>query len=63
MEIKHIQETDEGTVVFQAVLEGPELTIVIETGLNELMKRGLVPFASTETFDISQIQEVPEYDQ
>lgn len=63
MEIKHIQETDEGTVVFQAVLEGPELTIVIETGLNELMKRGLVPFASTETFDLAQIQDLPEMDQ
>ena len=63
MEIKHSNETPEGTVVFQGVLEGPELTLVIETGLNELMKRGLVPFASTETFDLMQIMEVPEYDQ
>lgn len=48
---------------FAGVLEGAELTLVIETGLNELMKRGLVPFIATETFDPINIMEVPELDQ
>ena len=63
MELKYSEETEEGTVVFQGVLEGPELTIVIETGLNELMKRGLLPFAATESIDPMNLMDVPEYDQ
>ena len=63
MEVKFTEERDDGTVVFQASLEGPELSIVIETGLNELMKRGLLPFASTESFDPMNVMDVPEYDQ
>lgn len=63
MELKHVTETEEGTVTFQGVLEGPELMIVVETGLNELMKRGLVPFAAAETFDLMNIMDVPEQTQ
>lgn len=63
MELKHVTETEEGTVVFQGILEGPELMIVVETGLNELMKRGLVPFAAVETFDVANLMDVPEQTQ
>lgn len=63
MEITTTYETPEGQVKFSGTLEGAELTLVVETGLNELMKRGLVPFVSTETFDIADIHEVPEYNQ
>lgn len=63
MEITTSYETEEGQVKFAGVLEGAELTLVIETGLNELMKRGLVPFIATETFDPINIMEVPELDQ
>lgn len=63
MEIQTSYESDEGTVKFAGVLEGAELTLVIETGLNELMKRGLVPFVSTESFDPINIMDVPSLDQ
>ena len=63
MEIQTSYETEEGQVKFAGVLEGAELTLVIETGLNELMKRGLVPFVSTESFDLINIMGVPELDQ
>lgn len=63
MELKYVQETDEGTLEFHGVLEGPELSIVVETGLNELMKRGLLPFAATESIDPAQLMDIPEYDQ
>ena len=63
MEIQTSYETEEGTVKFSGVLEGAELTLVVETGLNELMKRGLVPFVSAETFDLMDIHEVPALDQ
>lgn len=60
MEIQTSYETEEGTVKFAGVLEGAELTLVVETGLNELLKRGLVPFVSAETFDLMDIHEVPD---
>ena len=63
MEVKFTQEREDGTVVFQGTLEGPELSIVVETGLNELMKRGLLPFAATESIDPAYLMEIPEYDQ
>lgn len=63
MEIQTTYETEEGAVKFSGVLEGAELTLVLETGLNELMKRGLVPFVSTESYDMMDIHEVPSLDQ
>lgn len=59
----HTAESPDGMVTFQGKLEGPELALVIETGLNELMKHGLVPFISTETFDLASVHEVPDMDQ
>ena len=63
MQVVHTAESPDGTVTFQGKLEGHELALVVETGLNELMKRGLVPFVSTETFELMDIHEVPEFDQ
>lgn len=63
MQIKYSNETAEGEVTFQGTLEGPELTIVLETGLNELMRRGLVPFQSLESVNPADLHDVPEYDQ
>ena len=63
LEIKFTEEREDGTVVFQGTLEGPELSIVVETGLNELMKRGLLPFAATESIDPAYLMDVPELDQ
>jgi len=63
MEIQTTYEGPEGQVKFSGTLEGAELTLVLETGLNELMKRGLVPFCSTETFDLVNLHDVPEMDQ
>ena len=60
MEIKHSVETPEGAVVFQGILEGPELTLVIETGLNQLMQQGLVPFLSVDGVDMVNIMDLPE---
>lgn len=63
MEITTTYEGPDGQVKFSGTLEGAELTLVVETGLNELMKRGLVPFVATETFDLMDIHEPPTLDQ
>ena len=63
MQITTTYEGPDGEVKFSGTLEGTELTLVLETGLIELMKRGLVPFVSTETFDLAAIHPVPEMDQ
>ena len=51
MQVKNIVEKDDGeTVVFQGVLEGKELAFVLEIGLEQLIKAGMVPFTSTNEF-------------
>lgn len=49
LQIKQVVETPEGDVVFQGKLEGPELAFVLEVGINELVRNGAIPFASTKT--------------
>lgn len=44
MNIKHVVEKEDGSVVFQGSLTGPELAFVIETGLNVLIAENAIPF-------------------
>lgn len=62
MKINHITENQAGDkVVFQGVLEGPELSLVIEVGLNILMAQGALPFLSDESHEeASIIHDTPE---
>lgn len=60
MYIKHAVEKEDGTVVFQGVLEGAELAFVIETGIEKLMRDGVPPFCSTKTHDLMDIHNAPE---
>lgn len=46
MFIKHVVELPDGNVNFQGVLEGPELAIIIEAGINTLFQEGALPFLS-----------------
>jgi hypothetical protein len=58
--IKHVVEKDDGTVVFQGVLEGNELAFVIEMGMDAIIRAGAVPFASTENHAVHDIHEPAE---
>lgn len=49
MRISKTVEREDGSVVFQGTLEGPELDFVVEMGVNVLMKQGALPFAHTKT--------------
>lgn len=51
MEIKHCTEKEDGSVIFQGTLEGNELRVVIETGLNVLLANGLLPFLASDEDD------------
>ena len=50
MQVKNLIEKEDGSVVFQGVLEGKELAFVVEIGLEALIKAGAVPFTSTNEF-------------
>jgi hypothetical protein len=63
MFVKHVVEKEDGTVIFQGVLEGNELSFVIEMGMDAIIKAGAVPFASTENHDIHDIHQSPEQEQ
>lgn len=63
MNIKHVVEKPDGSVVFQGVLEGKELAFVIEMGLDAIIAAGAVPFVSTEHFNKADIHEVPDMEQ
>lgn len=63
MQINHLVELPDGSVKFQGTLEGPELAIVLEAGLNLLLGEGALPFVSKETADNKHIHEMPDYDQ
>lgn len=60
MHVKHTVEKPDGTVVFQAVLEGNELAFVIEMGLDAIIRAGAIPFASTENHQQFDIHEIPD---
>lgn len=63
MNVKHIVEKQDGSVVFQGVLEGKELAFVIEMGLDAIIAAGAVPFVSTDHFSVADIHEVPDMEQ
>jgi hypothetical protein len=63
MFVKHIFEKEDGSVVFQGVLEGNELAFVIEMGMDAIIKAGAVPFASTENHSLHDIHTSPEQEQ
>ncbi len=45
MRVSNSLESEEGTIKFDGILEGPELDYVIQTGLNFLVFNGLLPIA------------------
>ena len=63
MEIRHGVEKEDGTYVFQGVLTGNELKIVVETGINVLLAEGIIPFIAGnddgEMEDASKYMEMP----
>lgn len=65
IKINQITETGNGDkVVFQGVLEGPELAFVVEVGLNVLMKEGALPFITDESFIEAQlVMDMPDQTQ
>jgi len=63
MNINHIVELPDGSVKFQGTLEGPELAIVLETGLNYLLQEGALPFLSKEGYDKLNVVEPSETQQ
>ena len=60
MRINRTVETEEGSVVFQRVLEGKSLDLVIEVGLTTLMNNGALPFIS---INAASVMDAPELDQ
>lgn len=63
MIVKHVVEKEDGTVVFQGVLEGKELAFVIETGLDYLIEQGHIPFVSLENYNMADLHETHESEQ
>lgn len=65
MNISHVVELPDGTATFQGTLEGPELAIVIEAGLNYLLQQGAIPFISHEAYEgaAADYHEPPEQEQ
>lgn len=63
MKVTRAVEKPDGTVVFQGVLEGKELSFVIECGLDALIEAGVVPFVSTLTHEACDLYNVPEQTQ
>lgn len=63
MYIKKVVEKEDGAVVFQGILEGPELAFVIETGLDTIFQMANSPFLSTQTHELCDIHELPEGEQ
>ena len=55
MRINQVVETEDGAVTFQGNLTGPELAFVLEVGINVLVQRGAIPFASTKSTNIEDI--------
>lgn len=63
MNVRHVVEKPDGSVVFQGVLEGKELAFVIEMGLDALIEAGVVPFVSMTSYEPHDIHDVPEQTQ
>lgn len=63
MQVKKIVEREDGSVVFQGVLEGSELAFVIEMGLEALIQAGAIPFVGLDRVNPLEISEPPEMEQ
>lgn len=64
MIVRHTVEKEDGSVVFQGVLEGKELSFVIEVGIEALIRSGLLPFTSTnENRLMANVHEAPDLEQ
>jgi hypothetical protein len=64
MQVRHLVEKEDGTAVFQGVLNERELQFVVEIGLETLIREGMVPFTSTnEVRNIFDIHEEPDQEQ
>lgn len=60
MQVKKVVEREDGAVIFQAVLEGPELAFVIECGIEAIMQNRVGTFASTLSHAAHDFHETPE---
>jgi hypothetical protein len=56
-------ETKDGGLTFQGEIEGPELNFLIEFALNELARKGALPFASTKTVKMIDFHDTAEQSQ
>lgn len=63
MMVKKVVEREDGSIVFQGTLEGPELAFVLECGLDVIFKMTASPFLSTQTHAIHDLHELPEGEQ
>lgn len=63
MQVKRVIERDDGSVVFQGVLEGPELAFVIECGLDAIFQMTTSPFVSQNTHEVHDIHNPPDEQQ
>lgn len=63
MNIRHVVEKPDGSVVFQGVLEGQELAFVIEMGLETIIAAGGIPFVSTKEREAHDLYSVPDLEQ
>lgn len=63
MKVNHVIEKEDGSVVFQGVLEGKELAFVIEMGLECLIDAGVVPFVAQVTHAPHDVYEPPTTEQ
>jgi hypothetical protein len=60
MKIKNIVEKEDGSVVFQGTLVGPELAFVVEYGLNRLLVEGALPFVTKTSTTAASLMDLPE---
>lgn len=49
MNINKSVEQADGTYIFQGTIEGRELDFLIEYALNDLARKGALPYASTQS--------------
>lgn len=63
MKINHVVEKQDGSVVFQGVLEGNELAFVIATGLDYIIEAGGAPFLSIKEHNVHDVYEEPDMEQ
>ena len=63
MNVKHIVEKPDVSIVFQGILEGKELAFVIEMGMDAIIAAGAVPFVAMDKYNPASLHEVPDQEQ